>query len=131
MKCTTPASRSPSRANFKSPRRLRERFDESGEFFAAVTVAPRKVNQFTCSRDHGTTIGRSRNRDASSSTKLEQTFVAQNTQRPQDRIGIDIEHRREVPRRRKAFASRRFAIGNCFAKFRGHLIVQRNRIARV
>jgi hypothetical protein len=91
-------------------------------------VAPRKVDQFTSTRDDGATLGRSRNGDASSSTKLEQTLVTQNTQRPQDRIGIDIEHRRKVPRRRKAFTFRGFASGNCFAKFRGDLIVERNRI---
>ena len=30
---------------------------EPGQFFASIPVAPRKIDQLACSRDHGTTFG--------------------------------------------------------------------------
>lgn len=63
--------------------------------------------------------------------ELKQTFVAQRTQRPQNRVGIHAENRREIPSRGKPLARASLAFRDRATDRRSYLLVQRNRTSRV
>ena len=63
--------------------------------------------------------------------RFEEALVAQETQRAQHRVGVDSEHRREVPRLWDALAGRGFAVGDRAADFGRDLLVEEHRVTAI
>ncbi len=79
---TRPASPSHRRAISEPVMRLGKRFDESGEIFPAVAVDPREVDQISGPATRAPLSGDPDTRDATPSTKFEQSFVTDIPQSP-------------------------------------------------
>jgi hypothetical protein len=74
--------------------------------------------------DDGTTLGRSRDRDAAAAAELEQAFVAELSEGAEDGVGVDAEHGGEVFGGWESFAGFGFAVGDGAADLACDLFVQ-------
>lgn len=69
--------------------------------------------------------------DAAPAPEFEQALVAQHAQSAQHGVGVDLEHRGEIPRGRQAPAWAGLAVGDRAADLRGDLDVQERRVGVV
>ena len=74
--------------------------------------------------DDGAAFGAAGDGDAAAAAELEQPFVAEEAQRAQDGVGVDLEHGGEIAGGREALARRCFAVGDRAADLGGDLLVQ-------
>jgi hypothetical protein len=98
--------------------------DDLDQLVQAVALTARELDKLPRSLDDCTTLGRPRNRDATSTSELQQSLVPQQPERPQDGVGVDAEDGSEVLGRREALSRLRFPLGDCPTDLAGHLLVQ-------
>jgi len=80
------------------------RLDDLDQLVDAAAAATRELDEILRPRDDGAFFRRADDRDSPAAAKLEQAFVPQLAQRPQDGVGVDLEDGGEVARRRETLA---------------------------
>jgi hypothetical protein len=96
--------------------------DDLDELVEPVALPAGKVDEFLGARDHGASLERAGDRDATTSSELEQSFLVQHSKSPKHGVGVDGEDGSEIlwrkgdarpvsfrPRRSRAESSRRLA----------------------
>jgi photosystem II stability/assembly factor-like uncharacterized protein len=81
--------------------------------------------------DDRSVIRRRGDRDPAPAAKVEQPFVAKLPQRPQDRVRVDVEHRRKIAGGRESFAWSCLSLGDGTPYFRRDLLMQVGRLLAV
>ena len=69
--------------------------------YGVLSVLAREPEEILRLGDHGGPFGRADDRDTSAPAKLEQPFVAQDSQGAQDGVAVDAENGGEIPRGRQ------------------------------
>jgi len=90
-------------------------------------VFSREVDQLTSSHHHGADLRRSRNRDPSTATKFQQTFVTQYAKGTKDGVGVDVQHGGQISGRWQALPASGFAVRDSPSKFGRDLIMESDR----
>lgn len=98
--------------------------DDLDEFVGAVAVLAGVVDKFAGALDDDAAFRCTCDGDAASAAEFEEAFVAQEAQRPQDGIAVDVEDGGEIFGGREPFARLGFAVGDCAADLGGDLLVQ-------
>ena len=98
--------------------------DDLDELVGAEAVLPGVVDEFSGSLEDCAAVGGAHDRDAAAPAELEQAFVAEEPQRAQDGVGVDVEYGGEVPCWGEAFSGQRFAVRDGAADLGGDLFVQ-------
>ena len=101
------------------------------EFVASETAAASEVDEFLHLRDDGAALGGPAHNDRSAAAHFEEALVSKETQRAQHRVGIDLEHGREVFRLGDALARCRFAVGDRAADLSRDLFVEEHWITAI
>jgi hypothetical protein len=105
-------------------RRLGDVLDDLYEFVDAIAVFTGERHELPRSLDDGTTLGRSRDRDAAAAAEFEQAFVAELAEGAEDGVGVDAENVGEVFGGWESFAGFGFAVGDGAADLACDLFVQ-------
>jgi len=90
-----------------------------------------KRNELPRPRENRSLFLRAGHGDPTTTSKLEQPFVAQEPQGTEDGVPVHAEHRRQIARRRQALAWAGFSVTDCSPKLGGHLLVQFERFAAI
>jgi hypothetical protein len=112
--------------------RLRNAVDELDEFLTAIALALCQLDKFPRPRDQQT-FRRcvTRHRDTPSAAKLQESFIPQGTQCPEDRVRVDFKHGGQVPRRRKSFPSSYLLFRDGPSEVSCHLFVERGGVIEI
>jgi hypothetical protein len=108
-----------------------EAFDDADQLVGAVALLASEADEVFGAGDDCAALGAAGDGDAAPAAELEQFLVAQQPQRAQDGVGVDLEHGGEVARGRQPFAWLRFAVGDRAADLGGDLLVQFGRLVAV
>jgi hypothetical protein len=110
---------------------LADGVDELVEIIETVAVPPRKLDKLSCSLDDGTTLGSPRNRDASTPTELEESFLPKDLQRTQHGVLVHPEDGGEILGRRQALTGLGLTVRNSSPYLRRDLFVEIGRVSLV
>jgi hypothetical protein len=103
-------------------------FNDLDELIPVVTVAPGVLHEFTgTGQDRALPRGPG-DRDAPAAAELQHPLIPEQSQRPQHRVGVHIQHGGQVPGRRQSLAGADLAVGDRPADLGTDLIVERQRI---
>jgi hypothetical protein len=105
--------------------------DDLDQLVDAVALPARELDELACACHDRTPFPRACDRGTATAAELEQTFVAQCTQRAQHGIRVDPENGGEVTRGRESLACLRLAFGDRAAELGGDLFVQAEPLAAV
>jgi WD40-like Beta Propeller Repeat len=105
--------------------------DDLDQLVDSVALLPREADEVAGSRGDGPPLRRPRDRHTPSAAKVQQAFVPELPERPENGVRVDAEHGREVARGREAVTGRRFAVRDRTADFRSNLLVELRRRAAV
>jgi hypothetical protein len=106
------------------PGGLGEVRDQRQQLLAPVAVLPCQLDELARVAMDGTLLWRAADRHPAPAAELEQPFVAQGAQRPQDGVAVDAEDCREVDGRRQPLAGLSLTLGDRAANLPGHLPVK-------
>ena len=101
-------------------------FDDLDDFFTPEAVVAREFDQFACPGEYGATLGGARHGDAPAAPELQQAFVPEDVQRPEDRVLVHADHCCEVFGQGQAITRACLALGDGAADLRGDLIMKRD-----
>jgi hypothetical protein len=87
-------------------------------------VLASEADEVSRTSDDDATLGAAGNGDAAAAAELEQAFVAEEAQRTQDGVRVDLEHGGEVAGGRETLAWLCFTVGDRAADLGGDLLVQ-------
>ena len=110
---------------------LRECLHHRQEFLSSVTLRPGELEKLLQSGNNCSTLWRTRNDDGSTSAQLQEPLVSEDTQGPQNGIGVDAKDGSEIPGLRNPISGVGFAISDGAADLGGDLIVERHGIGSV
>ena len=100
--------------------------DEIDEVCSGHAVAAGQGNELAdLHADSGTLGCVARDGHAAATPELDHALVSKNSQRSEDRVGIDFQHGGQGPGRRHPFSRSDLTIGDRLAKLVSHLIMQR------
>jgi hypothetical protein len=106
--------------------RSSQRLDHRDQVFAPVTLSARKADQLADLGEHGTALRGPGDGDAPAPLEVEDALVSEGSERPEDGVRVNAEHRRHVARGREALTRPRVTLGDVAPDLRGHLLVQRD-----
>jgi hypothetical protein len=106
-------------------------FDDLDQLVQVITLTAGVLDKFSCSLDDGAALGRPGDGDATAASELEQSLVAEQPQRTEDGVGVDVEDGGEVLGRGEALAGLCLAVGDRPSDLAGDLFVQIGGIALV
>ena len=98
--------------------------DDGDELVDAVALEAGEVDELLRARHDGAPLGGAGDGDAATAPELEQALVAQQPERPQDGVGVDVEDGGEVFCRWEPFAWFGLAVGDRAADLGGDLLVE-------
>src|SRR5262245_42827569 len=125
------------RAVLTRPERLRARagsgkaFDDLDDFFAPEAVVAGEFEELLGPGEYGAALGGASHGDASPAAELQQPFLSEQVQRPQDGVLVHAEHGSEVLGQGQPLTRACLAVGDGAADLRGDLVVQRCRAGAV
>ena len=99
-------------------------FDDLDQLVEAVALLASEVDQLLRSPDDSATFGSSCDGDATPAAELEQPLVAQEAERAEDGVGVDVEDRGEILRGRQALSGLRLSLSDRAADLGGGLLVE-------
>ena len=115
----------PDRPAPPTPRRLLgELLDDGLQVLAPEPEAARLVQQLLRLGPDDAALGLARDRHTASAAELEHALVAEYSQRPQHRVGVDAQDGRHVAGRGEALTRPDVAVGDVTAYLAGDLVVQ-------
>jgi Tol biopolymer transport system component len=106
-------------------------FDDLDQLVEAIALLAGEVDELFCSLDDGAAFGCPGDRDAPSASELEQSLVAQEAERAENGVGVDVEDGGEVFGGGEALAGLCFSVGDRAADLGGDLLVEIGGIAPV
>ena len=98
--------------------------DDLDELVAAVALLAGEFDELSCSLDDGAAFGCAGDGDSAAAAELEQSFVSQQPQGTQHRVGVDAEDGGEVFGGWEAFSGLGFPLGDRAADLGGDLFVE-------
>jgi hypothetical protein len=105
--------------------------NQRGELVRRVAVLTAEADEIVDSGEHRSALWRAGDADPVAAAELEEPLVAQQPKRPQDGIGVDADHRGEIPSRREALTRFRFAVGDRPPDLPGDLVVEQRRVSAI
>jgi photosystem II stability/assembly factor-like uncharacterized protein len=94
-------------------------------------VLPREVDEFVRPGGDGALFRTAGHGDAATAAELQQPFVAEDAQRPQDCVRVDAENGGEIARRRQPLAGLRLTLRDRPAELSGNLLVEVGRLVPI
>lgn len=110
---------------------LRNCLDYGNEFVPAVTLATTKLHQLLYSGDHCASLRSAGNSDCLAAAELQQTFLAQRSQCPENGVCVHAKYRGKVLGLRDPLAGTSFPIGDRSPDVSGNLFVERCSIGAI
>jgi hypothetical protein len=109
----------------------RKLLDDLNELLGPIALLASEFKKLLRAGNHGAPFSRSGDGDPATAAELEQPFLAQQTQSPEDGVPVHTEHGGEVARRRQALARPCFALGDGAPQLGSDLIVESQCLAAV
>lgn len=108
-----------------------EAFDDADELVGAVAVLAGEADEVFGAGDDGAAFGAAGDGDAASAPELEQSLIAEEAQRAEDSVAVDLEDCGEIAGGREALTGRCFAFGDRAADLGRDLLIQLGRLVAV
>ena len=105
----------------------RETLNDLDDLISAIALEPAELNELADSSDNDALLCGASDGDPSATLEVEESFVPQYVESPQDGVLVHPEHRCEVLGQWKTISWTRFALGDRSADLGSHLIVNRDR----
>lgn len=105
--------------------------DDLDQLVGPVALTPGEVHQFPSLDDEGVVLRRAGDGDPPAPAELEETFVPEETERTEHRVGVDAQHRRQVPGRGQALAGAGLPVGDGPSDRGGDLFVKGQRVGAI
>ena len=99
--------------------------------YARRPVLATKFDELACLHHDDTALGSSRNRDASTATEREKSFLPKELRRTQQGVLVDTGDGGEILHRRQAFTGLGHAVGDRSPDLRRNLLVEIGRVSSV
>jgi hypothetical protein len=110
---------------------LRERLNDLNDVLISIAVEASELEEFANLFNHGSIVDGPSHRYSSSPPKVQETFIPQDAQRPQHRVGIHAEDCCQVFCWWQAFTRLCLARGDSAANVAGYLIVKSDALEAV
>jgi hypothetical protein len=101
-----------------------EALDDPDEILSSVSVLTSEPYEFAGALDNGSALRAAGDVDSSPTTKLEQSLIAKDAKRAQDRVLVDPSHGSEIARRWQALTCCGLPVGDRSADLSGDLPVK-------
>ena len=111
--------------------RTRARPYELNHLVTLEALPTSEVEQFIDSTDHRPALRCSDDPHATSTSEVEQSFVAQLVECADHRVLVDLEDCRKIDGRWQTFTLYDLTLGDCSANLRRHLLIDRDRVVPI
>jgi hypothetical protein len=104
--------------------RLPHVLDDLDQFFGAVALLASEADKLASAGDNGSSLGCTGDVDATTTSELQQAFIAKQAKRAENGVRVHAKHGGEITGGREPFAWLCFAVGDSAPDLGGHLLEQ-------